>query len=99
MSLRQCQPSPPTQGHQDPRTQTAAELVTGVGTVWVAITAPRVWNTDIVQHAPQLALPTGRVAAVEVLVRASRASADVVTGARMGGLRLALPVLSTWLNP
>lgn len=59
MSLSNCQPSPPTQVYQDARAQTTAELITGVRTVWVAITAPRVWDTDIIQYATQLALLTG----------------------------------------
>lgn len=95
MSLNNCQPSPPTQVYQDPRTQTTAELITGVKTVRVAITAPRVWNTDIIQYAMQLTLLTGWAAAVEVLVRDIRATTDVVTGARKGRLWLALPILST----
>lgn len=68
MSFSNCQPSPPIQVHQDPRTQTTAEFITGVRTVWVAITAPNVWNTDIIQNATQLAFLTGWAAAVEVLV-------------------------------
>lgn len=100
MSFSNCQPSPPTQVYQDPRARTTAELITGVRTVWVAITAPCVWDTDIAQHATQLTLLTGLAAAVEkVLVRASRATTDVVTGARKGSQWLALPFLSTWLNP
>lgn len=77
-----------------------AELITGVRTVWVAITEPCMWNTDITQNAMQLALLTGLEAAVEkILVRVSRATTDVVTGARTGSQWLALPFLSTWLNP
>lgn len=85
MSLPNCLPSPPTQVCQDPKARTTAELITGVRTVWVAITAPRVWYTDITQNAMQLALLTGLAAAVEkVLVRVSKATTDVVTGARKG---------------
>ena len=60
LNVLQSQPALPT--HTDtprPRAHTTAELVTGVRTVWVAITAPCVWDTDITQNAMQLALLTG----------------------------------------
>lgn len=83
-----------------PRAHTTAELITGVRTVWVAITTPCVWDTDTTQNATQLALLTGLEGAVEkILVRVSSATTDVITGARTGSQWLALPFLSTWLNP
>lgn len=66
----------------------------------MAITTPCVWDTDTTQNATQLALLTGLEGAVEkILVRVSSATTDVITGARTGSQWLALPFLSTWLNP
>lgn len=62
---------------------TTAKLITGVRTVWVAITEPGMWDTGAAQQAAELPCRAGLVAAVEKdLVDAFRAVIDAVTRAK-----------------
>ena len=83
-----------------PQVCTTAELVAGVGTVWVAVAAPREWNAVIAQRATELACWAGQAAAVaQFLVGSPRAVTDAGAGAGEARGRWALPFLGTRLNP
>lgn len=79
-------------------THTTAKLITGIRTVWVPITEPRVWDAGTTQWAVELSCPAGLSAAVgKVLVNSIMAVIDAVTRAGAARGRRALPILGTWL--
>lgn len=99
-SLSNDQPSPPLQTRQGPVAHTTAKLVTGAGTVAVAVAEPGVWDAGTASQAAELARRAGLVTAVVNVVHdAISAVIDVVTRAGAASDWQALSVLGTRLDP